>query len=309
MDHPASTPSTTSSSSSSWHKELERSLSTGGGGEPPLYSPDAQHFSPGLPSLLQRPQSGERAAWVAQWPQMWSMAAPQHRSHAQVWGDPTFRPFFPDPSQDLSQSSSATAGFRSPWEPPHDVKTIETVLSSVVEQQQQQQQPLNYRTDLPPFRPQPENLTAASSSSPATSSPGHSQAEPDTALTTEQFYQQNTAEAATFHQGYPAGNSHYENSPSEPANLTLKTAEKSQGEENRPELSPDLPKDLSCDRHAEEYPRDYSASYERRENSRVEEGEREEQEESYNIIKNMTEKYGESAVKQPEEVPSQREQG
>ena len=71
-------------------------------------------------------------------------------------------------------------------------------------------------------------------------------------------------------------------------------------------MSPDLPKDLSCDRHTEEYPRDYSASYERRENSRAE---GEEQEESYNIIKNMTEKYGESAVKQTEEVPSQIEQG
>ena len=188
------------------------------------------------------------------------------------------------------------------------MKTIENVLNSVVEQQ-----PLNYRTDIPPFRQQAENLTAASSSSPATSSPAHSQAEADTVLNPEQFYQQNTGEAATFHQpGYPAGNSHYANSPSEPANLTLKTAEKSQaepelcGEENRPELSPDLPKDLSCDRHAEEYPRDYSASYERRENNREEvEREREEQEESYDIIKNMTEKYGEPA----EGVASHSEQG
>ena len=89
---------------------------------------------------------------------MWSMAAPlaapQHRSHAQVWGDPSFRSFFPDPSQDPSASS---AGFRSPWEAPHDVKTLETVLNSVAEQQ-----PLNYRTDIPPFRQQAENLTAAS---------------------------------------------------------------------------------------------------------------------------------------------------
>ena len=290
-------------------KELERGLSS----DSPLY--EAQHFSPGLPSLLARPPS-ERTAWVPQWPQMWSMAAPQprtqHRTQAQVWGDPAFRPFFPDPAQDQSVPASS-GGFRSPWEPPHDVKTLETVLNSVVEQQ-----PLNYRADLPPFRQQAENLTA-SSSSPATSSPAHSQGG-DTALNSEQFYHHNTAgpaEAGTFqHPGYTstttattatAPAAHYGNSPSEPANLTIKTAESEvSSEENRPEMSPDLPKDLSCDRHTEEYPRDYSASYERRENSRAE---GEEQEESYNIIKNMTEKYGESAVKQTEEVPSQIEQG
>ena len=290
----SSTPSTTSS----WHKDLESSA---------LY--ESQHFSPGLPSLLQRPQSSERSAWVPQWPQMWGMAAPlaapQHRTHAQVWGDPTFRHFFPDPSQDPSSSSG---GFRSPWEPPHDVKTIENVLNSVVEQQ-----PLNYRTDIPQFRQQAENLTAASSSSPATSSPAHSQTEGDTGVTTEQFYQQNTfqhpapapAPAPAPVPGYSAAS--YANSPSEPANLTLNPGEpETSGEENRPELSPDLPKDLSCDRQTEEYPRDYSASYERRENNREEvEREREEQEESYDIIKNMTEKYGEPA----EGVASHSEQG
>lgn len=150
-----------------WHKELERTLSSAG--ESSLYDghvSSSQHFGSSLPSLLQR-QPSERSPWgyrpPHQWPpQMW-MAAPQHRAPPQVWGDPTFRPFFSDPSQDLQHGGQniPVPSFRSPWmsEPTHDVKTIENVLNSVTEH------PVNYRTnqipDIQAFRQQAESLVNA----------------------------------------------------------------------------------------------------------------------------------------------------
>jgi len=162
-----------------WHKELERTLSSAG--ESSLYDghvSSSQHFGSALPSLLQR-QPTERSPWgyrpPHQWPpQMW-MAAPQHRAPPQVWGDPTFRPFFSDPSQELQHGSQniPVPSFRSPWmsEPAHDVKTIENVLNSVAEH------PVNYRTnqipDIQAFRQQAESLVNAyhQSKSPAPTPP------------------------------------------------------------------------------------------------------------------------------------------
>ena len=148
----------------SWQKELERTLTNASAGAPgdssSLYDghvSSSQHFGSSLPSLLQR-QSSERSPWGYRGPHQWppQMAwMSQHRAAQQVWGDPSFRQFFTDPSQDLQSGvgQNIAAGFRSPWEPTHDVKTIENVLNSVTEQ------PVNYRTnqisaDLHNFRQQ-----------------------------------------------------------------------------------------------------------------------------------------------------------
>ena len=129
-----------------WQKELERSLSNAGAPESSLYeahSSSGQHFGSSLPSLLQR-QSSDRSAWPGyrgahQWPAQMAWMS-QHRAHSHVWGDPSFRQFFSDHSQDLHSGTSPNSPvFRSPWEPGHDVKTIENVLNSTASEQ-----PVNY---------------------------------------------------------------------------------------------------------------------------------------------------------------------
>ena len=271
-----------------WHKELERTVHTvhSLSSAPPdsLYEghsvPTGQHFGSSLPSILQR-QTGERSPWVPgyraahQWPQMWG--------HAQVWGDPTFRPFFPDPSQDLQ---APAGGFRSGWEPPHDVKTIENVLNCVGDQQ---------------------GLASPSQSQGSYHSPDHSQGEADRQR--DFSYEHSSrpgSDVATFeHPAYSTSTApNYIESPNSPANLTVKTDQSQHNEDtdraNTDELSQeenqDLPKDLTCDRQPEDYPRDYSASYERREDredKRTEDHtESEHEEHGKDIIKNMTEKYG-----------------
>ena len=134
-------------------------------------------------------------------------------------------------------------------------------------------------------------------------SPAHSQGETDKR---EFSYEQNSragSEATFEHPAYTATTAATFTSHSPPG----PHQETSHTEELRLEETQDTPKDLTCDRQQEEYPRDYSASFERKEENKTEEGAGTEQE--YDIIKNMTEKYGESTVKQTEEVPSQIEQG
>ena len=125
-----------------WQRELERTLanaSAGGGAESSsLY--DGQHFG----SLLQRQGGGggERSAWPGyrapahQW-QAAQMASwmSQHRAGQQMWQ------LFGEQSVGGGQEGGG-GQFRSPWEPAHDVKTIETVLNSV---SGDQPQPVNYQ--------------------------------------------------------------------------------------------------------------------------------------------------------------------
>ena len=130
-----------------WQKELERSLSNVGASDSSLYeahsSSSGQHFGSALPSLLQR-QSSERSPWpgyrgAPQWPAQMAWMS-QHRAHSQVWGDPSFRQFFSDHSQDL-QAGQNIPGFRSPWETTNDVKAIENNISTTTAEQ-----PVNYHT-------------------------------------------------------------------------------------------------------------------------------------------------------------------
>ena len=131
-----------------WQKELERSLSNAGASDSSLYeahssasSSSGQHFGSALPSLLQR-QNTERSPWpgyrgAPQWPAAQMAWMSQHRAHSQVWGDPSFRQFFSDHSQDLSSGQNIPS-FRGPWDATSDVKTLENSLSTSSEQ------PVNY---------------------------------------------------------------------------------------------------------------------------------------------------------------------
>ena len=132
-----------------WQKELERSLSNAGAGsDSSLYeahsssASSGQHFGSALPSLLQR-QPSERSPWpgyrgAPQWPAQMAWMS-QHRAHSQVWGDPSFRQFFSDHSQDL-QSGQNVPGFRNPWETTtNDAKTVDTSLNTTTTEQ-----PVNY---------------------------------------------------------------------------------------------------------------------------------------------------------------------
>ena len=306
-----------------WQKELERSLSNAGASDSSLYeahssASSGQHFGSALPSLLQR-QPSERSPWpgyrgAPQWPAQMAWMS-QHRAHSQVWGDPSFRQFFSDHSQDL-QSGQNVPGFRNPWETTNDAKTVDTNLNTTTAEQ-----PVNYHN----FSGGAEShMTGAGagqySESPASGSrtpppaPGASEVSPDTGSQgSERSVDQGQGEeeAATLEQqGYSQVAAHpqaeerieasdvdiksYSShppaqmySPVTPQNHAMR--EESELHDNKMEDdSQEMPKDLTCDKIDLDNNTDS-------------------QEHNYDVIRNMTAKYGEVMKEEDIETKEEKE--
>merc|ERR1719150_295587 len=246
-----------------WHKELERTL--GGQGDASLYDP-AQYSA----QLLQQASRGSPSPspWgyrpPPQWPQMWM---PQHRGAVpQVWGDPAFRSFFPDSGEQPGEPSQPS---------PHH-----------------SEQPVNYRApavDMAPSFPiyprksplpsPPEDGRAASEGSPPEAR-GASQYPPSERSPPEPSRQHFPSPGTEGEAGTPPQYSQYP--PSQAA--AYPSLQYSPRPEMLDEGPPAEPQDFSCERVREPLPPEppmqpplYPAT---REAS------------SYDIIRNMTEKYG-----------------
>ena len=333
-----------------WQKELERTLNNVGASSSDTTSlydgqvSSGQHLGSSLSSLMQR-QGTDRSPWAGyrnahQWSQMAWMS--QHRAAQQVWGDPSFRQFFADPSsQDIQSGSQNISGFRSPWEPTHDVKTIENVLNSVSDH------PVNYRTrdqipDMTSFRQQAAEMmssygTGSSKTPPQDSSPSTQTSETykkddsPTHSHTDEFKQQeqetfadaqhkqspesqyhdespatNKTDQSTDHskpditqgqeQMRQSGNFQEDTECSEnPTNLALKDQKQvveHEGNTLQGESSPEQPKDLTCDKA--EMEEDTSSQNEPPKDT------------EYDIIKNMTEKFGNKQIENEEVFESRK---
>ena len=289
-----------------WQKELERSLSNAGATDSSLYeahssgsSGSGQHFGSALPSLLQR-QSSERSPWpgyrgAPQWPAQMAWMS-QHRAHSQVWGDPSFRQFFSDHSQDL-QSGQNIPGFRSPWETTNDVKTIENTLSTTTSDQ-----PVNYHnfsggpgaeshmTGAGQYSESPASGTGSRSPPPA---PGASEVSPDhgsqgserSADHSQGEEELNTTEQQGYSQLAPqpqaedkteATDVEINSYSSQPSTHVLREISEVHDEDNKmDDESQEMPKDLSCDKLELNNGTDGEGH-------------------SYDVIRSMTVKYGET---------------
>ena len=286
-----------------WQKELERSLSNAGATESSLYeahsSGSGQHFGSALPSLLQR-QSSERSPWpgyrgAPQWPAQMAWMS-QHRAHSQVWGDPSFRQFFSDHSQDL-QSGQNIPGFRNPWETTNEVKTIENTLSTAPADQ-----PVNYHNFSGPgaeshmtgagqYSESPASGTGSRSPPPAPGasevspdhgsqgserSADHSQGEEELNTTEQQEYSQLAPAQPQAENKTEATDGDVNSYSSQQSDHVLRNKSEVQDEGNKmDDESQEMPKDLSCDKL---------------ELNNGTDG----QEHSYDVIRSMTAKYGET---------------
>ena len=267
-----------------WQRELERTLanasaSSSGAESSSLY--DGQHFG----SLLQRPGggSGERSAWPGyrgpahQW-QAAQMASwmSQHRA-GQMWQ------LFGEQSAGGGQETAAGGGqFRSPWEPAHDVKTIETVLNSV---SGDQPQPVNYN-----YR----GHGTAPDQTPAQLSSSYTAQSDNT--------DNNTGDQSPKQSQVPPGEENSQPSETEDYACEDKNINpEAKGQENDTETCRGQPEKMETNQSSPEEPKDLSLEKEAPENN-VERVPRDD----YDIIKNMTEKYGANINKEVEEYETRR---